>query len=664
MRARLIHITSSRTLLQRIRVLSLIIAIPAVASAESDLTLTEQRKSYVQANQLLDHGKLSRWLNIRPQLKSYPLFPYLRFKEIRATSSQFSNDEISPIIEEMGVTMPRGFGRWWLQRLLRQGDWELIVRHYHDSSMTPTQCDVAYASIQLGRLDSAIVAIRKLWLVNQSQPEQCDRVFKYGFDNGIIDDQLIFERMLLTKAKNDSHLTNYLAGLLDSNEFRNWAKRLDAAHRDPRSLISKHLSEWSRSSQGQGIIQHGITRMVRRDLGDTAEFWLKLRVADSAAISAMPHIEKIIATRFAWSQHQDAFDWLRGLPDRVQDETTRRLMARSALAVENWNGVLSAIDLMPVEEANRSEWRFWRARALYELGDEALASQIWSAMSSELNFYGFLSADRMGVPYPIHNPVPPLNLDQTAAQTISEPAIPRIREWLALNRPYHARRELSRLKQTRASDDDFWRHAAIQFNLWGWHDGAIQASHHTDSKSLRLDVTHPSPFVRLVRKESLRYGVPQHWIYAIMRQESNFVHDIRSNRGATGLMQLMKRTAQITAKSNGLKYPSVRDLQRADLNIRLGVAYFKQLLRQMNNNPVQALAGYNAGPSRAKRWEESFRASDPAIWVETIVFDETRNYVKTILVNFVIYEQIHSSQSSRIRDYLQPTDIQHAKTAQ
>lgn len=129
-------------------------------------------------------------------------------------------------------------------------------------------------------------------------------------------------------------------------------------------------------------------------------------------------------------------------------------------------------------------------------------------------------------------------------------------------------------------------------------------------------------------------------------------------------MQLMHSTARITANRSGLKHPSLRDLQRAELNIRLGVAYFKQLLDQTDNNTIQALAGYNAGPRRAKQWHNSFRASDPAIWIETIVFDETRNYVKNILVNFVIYEQIHNSLSSRIRDYLQVPDLQHASSSE
>ena len=662
---------SLKTFLRCTCVLMILLLIPAESFADSGFTLTEQRNSYIKAARHLDHGNLASWLQLRPSLKSYPLFPYLRLKEVRATQSQFSNTEISQIVSELGIPVPSKFANWWLKRLRRQGDWELVVKHYSSSTYTETKCHVAHAMIQLKIQESATLttdsleqAIHELWLVNRSQPEECDVVFKYGFDTDIIDDQLIFERMLLSKARNDGRLTDYLAGLLDSNEFRYWAKQLNAVHQKPQQHIRKNISKWSQSHEGRGVIQHGITRMARRDLGDTARFWSKLREIDFAAVDRMPQIERRIALRLAWVQHQDAFDWLQDLPDDVQDTNTLRLMARSALATENWTRVLQTIDLMPTAEANRSQWKFWKARALYETGDESLANLIWSNLSTNYSYYGFLAADQLGLPYTINQPVPAIRLDHTADIAMLEPAIPRIREWLVMNKPYYARRELKRLKSARRNDSDFWHHVAIQFHLWGWHDGAIQASYRTDRTQLQMNVTHPSPYAQIVRKESIRHGVPEPWIYSIMRQESNFIHDIRSDRGATGLMQLMQSTARITANRSGLKRPSVHDLQRAELNIRLGVAYFKRLLDQTNNNPIQALAGYNAGPRRAKEWQNTFRASDPAIWVETIVFDETRNYVKNILVNFVIYEQIHNSLSTRVRDYLQVPDIQHASSSE
>ncbi len=644
--------------------LLLILCLLTASFANAATTLTEQRKSYIEAERLLSLGGITKWLKIRPGLKSYPLFPYLRLKEIRATQSQYTNLEISEILATIDIPIPYSFRNWWLKRLVQRGDWDLLIKHYADSTHTPTQCLWARAAVKTQQLELATPAIEELWLVNRSQPNECDPVFEVGLDNGMIDDKLIFERMLLTKARNDSHMTRYLSGLLGTDEFKHWSRQLNAVHRHPQSSILKYFSDWSRSPYGQGVIKHGITRMSRRDIDKTATFWNELRELDSAAVDAMPQVEKVIAVRLAWVQHQDAFDWLSGLPDEVHDVKSLRQLARSALATENWGGLLSAIDRMPAEEADDGNWVFWRAYALNELGDAPLARLLWSDLSTKHSYYGFLAADKLGKPYPIFDTVQSINPYQAANGAMQIPAVPRIREWLALNKPYFARRELMRLKDLHGDDTVFWRNAAVQFHLWKWHDGAIQAGQLADKSTLQLYVSYPSPYIDLVRRESLRYGVPEHWIFSIMHQESNFINDIRSNQGATGLMQLMSSTARIIANQIGVRRPSTKDLQQAEVNIQLGVAYFKRLLNRMGDNPVYALAGYNAGPNRSLQWQSAFRASDPAIWVETIAFDETRNYIKKILVNFVVYEHIHSSTNSRVRDYLQVPDIQQASASE
>ena len=581
-----------------------------------------------------------------------------------ATQSQFSNEEISRIVSSMDIPIPANFSRWWLKRLIRSNDWSYITKHYSESKHAATQCHVARALFHLEKHEELDSAIRNLWLVGKSQTKECDSVFKIGFDNGFIGDNLIFERILLTKARNNAQMSNYLAGLLKTSEFKTWVKHLNAVHLKPKAQISRNFSDWSHSRTGRSVIQHGIVRMARRDISKAATFWNELREKDSAAVARMPDVERTIAIRLAFAQHQDSFDWLSNLPNDLHDNKSLRLMARSALAAENWDGLLFAIELMPPEEAGSSNWQYWRAHVLHEQGDDIVANHIWSDLASENSYYGFLAADRLSLPYAFEKPVKPIELDQLRDTTGNTPAMPRIREWLALNKPYSARRELFRLKSERKDDEQFWSRASKQFHLWGWHDGAIQASRLGDLSYLQLSITHPSPYLDTVRKESLRHGVSIHWIYSIMRQESNFVRDIRSGAGATGLMQLMPSTARITAKRIGLKRPKISDLQRAELNIRLGVAYFRQLLNRMNNNPIHALAGYNAGPSRSEKWRESFRAADPAIWVETIVFNETRNYVKKILVNNVIYRQIHNSVSTRVRDHLQISDIQRASSSE
>ncbi len=630
-----------------------------VPPAQGSSSLTELRKSYVEADKLLNRKRAGQWLKLRPKLENYPLYPYLRLKEIRVTQSQFTNSEISQIISEMEIPIPNRFKSWWLNRLMARNDWDLISLHYGNSSDAKIQCIHTQALVNTKQYEKAGPAIRKLWLVGHSQVKQCDKVFEFAIKKGVIDDNLIWQRILLTKASGRQSMTKYLDELLRSQDLRDWVTQLNLRGSHPQTTIERNLLKWSQSKYGQDVIHYQVTRLAKRDLSNTAALWQRLKIAYPETIVELPQVEKTLAKRLAWRQYQDAYKWLSDLPETYRDKSILHLMMRSALAAEYWDGVLSTIRLMSEQEANRSEWKFWQARALYETGDESNAKQLWSQIAPEHSYYGFLSADRLNLDYSIDGLVGQVALSQAADVAIAVPGVQRIREWLALSKPYNARRELNQLKETQPKE--FWLHAAILFNAWKWHDGAIQAINRSGQiASFELDISHPSPFIETVRRESVRYGVPEHWIYAIMRQESFFIPDISSGQGAVGLMQLLPITARQTARRQGLNRPSRGDLITASVNIRLGVAYFKQLLDSMNGNPVFALAGYNAGPRNSKLWQNSSRVSDPAIWIETIPFTETRNYLKKILFNFVIYESIHSSSYVRLRHYLPEPETQQA----
>ncbi|MFO6379545.1 lytic transglycosylase domain-containing protein, partial [Pseudomonas aeruginosa] len=129
------------------------------------------------------------------------------------------------------------------------------------------------------------------------------------------------------------------------------------------------------------------------------------------------------------------------------------------------------------------------------------------------------------------------------------------------------------------------------------------------------------------------------WIFAITRQESAFMSDARSGVGATGLMQLMPGTAKETSRKFGIPLASTQQLIVPDVNIRLGAAYLSQVHGQFNGNRVLASAAYNAGPGRVRQWLKDTRHLAFDVWIETIPFDETRQYVQNVLSYAVIYGQ-------------------------
>lgn len=132
------------------------------------------------------------------------------------------------------------------------------------------------------------------------------------------------------------------------------------------------------------------------------------------------------------------------------------------------------------------------------------------------------------------------------------------------------------------------------------------------------------------------------WALSIARRESEFDPVVMSPVGARGLMQLMPGTAKEVAAQIGEPYELGRLRTDPEYNARLGSAYLAGLAQRYGDNPVLMSIGYNAGPTRANRWQEAYGdPRDPKIdivdWIEGLPFNETRNYVMRVTESFMPY---------------------------
>lgn len=122
-------------------------------------------------------------------------------------------------------------------------------------------------------------------------------------------------------------------------------------------------------------------------------------------------------------------------------------------------------------------------------------------------------------------------------------------------------------------------------------------------------------------------------VISLIRQESAFNPEATSRVGAKGLMQLMPATAKRFNRKIKVKH-----LSDPKTNVTLGTKYLRQLLTRFDGNLIYTLASYNAGENRIDRWKkEIFRNEDPLATIESIPFEETRNYVKLIYRNKFFY---------------------------
>ncbi len=137
-------------------------------------------------------------------------------------------------------------------------------------------------------------------------------------------------------------------------------------------------------------------------------------------------------------------------------------------------------------------------------------------------------------------------------------------------------------------------------------------------------------------------GIPVPFLYGIMRQESRFMHRIRSRSGAIGLSQIMPSTGKAIAKwlDEGSTYQPAA-LEDPAMNLRYGSRYLLYLQETFGEDPRLMAAGYNGGPGNVNRWLKKNGYDQPWTWVEQIPLDETRDYVKKVLHNAWMYRHLY-----------------------
>ncbi len=144
-----------------------------------------------------------------------------------------------------------------------------------------------------------------------------------------------------------------------------------------------------------------------------------------------------------------------------------------------------------------------------------------------------------------------------------------------------------------------------------------------------------------MEKYSEENGLDKYLVYAVIKAESNFNPNVKSNADARGLMQLMEGTA--VERSNVIDNEDVEayDLYDPETNIKLGTSYLSYLLNLYDGNTVLAIIAYNAGLGNVQQWIKDGVIQSDGSDIENIPFKETENYVRKILRDYQMYLKIY-----------------------
>jgi len=559
----------------------------------------------------------------------------------------------------------------WLLELGRRRDWDNFRREYPRFRMNDDREVSCYALLteHLTGRDVADAA-RAAWYAQRDVDDGCALLASTMHEARRFTQEDIWQAARLAMEFNRPRVARFAAALLGAKPMsvmsdvvdqpaRYLARRASAATRTDAELTTLALMRmaYSDPDAAAGQLQRW-QQALPQDLAAVA--WAA--VGKQAAFKLHPEAPAFYqqAWRFNPQRGTAAASW--------SDETLAwavRAALRSAPAAERWPQVLRAIDAMTPTARQDNAWVYWRARAVAataaagSAGEpaRAQAQQLLASIAGQLDFYGLLAAEDLGRVFVL--PPRPLPLgEQERGAAVANPGLTRalqlidiglrnegVREWNFTLRGMSDRELLAAAQW--ACDREVW-------------DRCINTSDRTRNE-VDIEQRFPTPFRDSLLAKAREVGVDPAYVYGLIRQESRFLTDARSHVGASGLMQVMPATARWTAQKLGIPYTPEMITHR-DTNLLIGTGYLKLVLDDFQGSQALAAAAYNAGPSRARRWREG-PVLEPAVWAENVPFNETRDYVKKVLANAVLYSHVlqagrTDSLRARLGGAIGPRDAQ------
>ena len=161
-----------------------------------------------------------------------------------------------------------------------------------------------------------------------------------------------------------------------------------------------------------------------------------------------------------------------------------------------------------------------------------------------------------------------------------------------------------------------------------------------------LKEIYPVRYAEYVEKYAKENNVDPYMIYAIIKAESNFNPNVKSESNAIGLMQLLEETANEI--SNEITEESITEetLYDPETNIKLGISYYVYLLNHYNGNNILALTAYNAGMGNVDIWIKTQTIREDGSDIENIPYQETNRYVRKILRDYQYYIKLYGGKNN------------------
>ncbi len=622
-----------------------LLLLPVLVAADAPLVGDADYLAARDAFRVGDAAKLDR---LATRLKHSPLEPYLSYYQLRlrletadvATIKAFiARPDDTPVIDRLRAE--------WLKSLAKKQQWEMFTAEY--PYLVSKDVELVCFDMQARRHtqeDAVLHQARNIWLSGEKElPQSCTPLFDAASAGGIISEQDVWLRLRLALEANNVSAAKQLSSKLPAARALSVAA-LDSAAADPERYLGK--ASLANASEAQRRVALFALQRLARQLPQLAYTqWTK--IGENFNADEQRYFYGWLGYEAARKHDARALDWYRAAGDAPLTETQSAWRVRAALRARDWQEVWAGIAVMTPQQQRKGAWRYWQARASQELGRKQDAEVLLIELSGEHNYYGQMAAEELGA--------------ASAAGMVSASYQPSKAEVNAMLAQPTIQRAVALYRMDLRTDAAMeWAWAARQFDdkqllvaaeiarRNGMYDHAIN----TADRTVQLhdfNLRYPAPYREAMQGHIRQNSLEEAWVYGLMRQESRFITRAKSTAGAAGIMQVMPATARWAAQKLGMKDYRNALIHQLDTNIRLGTYYMKNVLSSLDNSPLLATAAYNAGPSRARRW----RGDTPlegAIYIETIPFDETRNYVKKVMSNTGYYAKLFGQPPRTLKQRL------------
>jgi soluble lytic murein transglycosylase len=587
-----------------------------------------------------DHEEFRRLSN---DMQDYVLYPYLQYEDYRNRRASIASDEMVAFLDaNEDLAFTNGLRAAWLKTLAKRGKWADLVKYSEGQTSTALRCQRARGQIILKQTDHLLPEAQKLWTSAKSQPDDCDPVFAWLTSQNGITTGLAWQRIRLAMLAGNTKLATYLKRFLPQDQQR-WVDDWQKISRDGYSRLQQ-AKRWPDNAITRENAAVSIKKLARDNAESAAKNFAVLDKHFKWSGEERGVLLRDIALYAAVALEDDTVEQMERVPVIYRDSQLLEWWARYLLSGGYWAALIDVIGAMPEDVRTDDRWQYWLSQAKIRTGEKDYVSASLVKLADKANYYGFLAADELNQPYNICAISPVIEAAEES-RIAQMPGFLRALELRKAGLTNWANEEWTAAIR-RLPVKDMLAAAALAREQ-GWHDRAIFALGNSGDLQV-YEWRFPLLWEQEIKFAAESNRLDPAWVYGTIRSESALVEAARSSANALGLMQITPPTGKRVAKKHGLKWTGSEQLKNAEGNLPIGTAFMRDLLDDYNDNPVLVSAAYNAGPNALERWLGSRPQGEAAIWVETLPYYETRDYIPRVLAFTTLYEWRLGGEVQRI----------------